>query len=43
MLSTLNTEIGRIITTLTITNRIDQGWAARGIITTDEVRSDRSQ
>jgi clan AA aspartic protease len=39
MLSTAKTEIGRIITTLTITNRIDQGLAARGIITVDEVRS----
>ena len=39
MLSTAKTKMGRIITTLTITNRIDQGLAARGIITADEVRS----
>ena len=39
MLSTANTKMGRILTTLTITNRIDQGLAARGIITADEVRS----
>ncbi len=39
MLSTAKTKMGRIITTLTITNRIDQGLAARGIITPDEVRS----
>ena len=39
MLSTANTKMGRILTTLTITNRIDQGLAARGIITLDEVRS----
>ena len=39
MLSTAKTKMGRIITTLTITNRIDQGLAARGIITLDEVRS----
>jgi len=39
MLSTVKTKMGRIITTLTITNRIDQGLAARGIITPDEVRS----
>lgn len=31
--------MGRIITTLVVTNRIDQGLAARGIITLDEVRS----
>jgi hypothetical protein len=39
MLSTAKTEIGRIITTLTITNRADQILATRGIITADEVRS----
>ena len=39
MLSTAKTEMGRIITTLTITNRADQIFAARGIITVDEVRS----
>ena len=39
MLSTAKTKMGRIIITLTITNRIDQGLAARGIITLDEVRS----
>ena len=39
MLSTAKTKMGRIITTLTITNRADQILAARGIITLDEVRS----
>ena len=39
MLSTAKTKMGRIITTLTITNRADQILATRGIITLDEVRS----
>ncbi len=31
--------MGKIITTLTVTNRADQSVAARGFITTEEVRS----
>lgn len=33
------TEMGKIITTLTITNRLDQADAARGYIEPEEVRS----
>ena len=39
MLSTTNDSMGRITTTLVITNRVDQVLAARGIIPTDQVRS----
>ncbi|MGL5061567.1 MAG: retroviral-like aspartic protease family protein [Microcoleus sp.] len=39
MLITDNTSMGKIITTLTVTNRIDEGTAERGIITPDRVRS----
>jgi clan AA aspartic protease len=39
MLSTANDQMGKITTTLTVTNRADQILAARGIIPLDEVRS----
>ncbi|MEQ8465414.1 retroviral-like aspartic protease family protein [Coleofasciculus sp. E1-EBD-02] len=39
MLSTINNSMGKITTILTLTNRIDQGLAARGSISTDQVRS----
>ncbi|MEG3859402.1 retroviral-like aspartic protease family protein [Microcoleus sp. herbarium12] len=39
MLATDNTSMGKIITTLTVTNRIDQANAERGIIPSEEVRS----
>lgn len=39
MLSTPNKSMGKITTTLVITNRLDQGLAARGIIPADQVRS----
>jgi clan AA aspartic protease len=35
----LDTEMGKVVTTITIVNRLDQGLAERGIITPDEVRS----
>ena len=38
MLSTLNNSMGKITTTLVITNRLDQGLAARGVIPADQVR-----
>ncbi|NEQ96304.1 MAG: aspartyl protease [Cyanothece sp. SIO2G6] len=37
-MATENT-MGRILTTLTITNRVDQGIAKRGLMTEDQVRS----
>ena len=39
MLATDNTSMGKIITTLTVTNRIDQAEVERGIIPPEQVRS----
>lgn len=39
MPSTTSDPLGRITTTLVITNRLDQGLAARGTIPADQVRS----
>jgi len=39
MFTTSDTTMGKILTTLTVTNRADQSAAARGFITTDQVRS----
>ncbi|HBY76598.1 MAG TPA: aspartyl protease, partial [Cyanobacteria bacterium UBA11148] len=39
MLSTTNDSMGKITTTLVITNRLDQGLATRGNIPADQVRS----
>lgn len=39
MLSNTNEKMGRITTSLVITNRLDQGLANRGIIRAEEVRS----
>jgi clan AA aspartic protease len=39
MLTTDNTSMGKIITTLTVTNRIDQAEVERGIIPAEQVRS----
>ena len=39
MLSTSNNSMGKITTTLVITNRADQVIAARGFIPADEIRS----
>jgi hypothetical protein len=39
MLATDNTSMGKIITTLTVTNRIDQAEVERGIIPAEQVRS----
>ncbi len=39
MLSTPNNSMGKITTTLVITNRLDQGLATREVIPTDSVRS----
>ncbi len=39
MLSNTNDRMGRITTSLVITNRLDQGLATRGIIRAEEVRS----
>ncbi|MEG3848394.1 retroviral-like aspartic protease family protein [Microcoleus sp. herbarium19] len=39
MLTTDNTSMGKIITALTVTNRIDQANAERGILAPEQVRS----
>jgi clan AA aspartic protease len=39
MLTTDNTSMGKIITTLTVTNRADQNVAARGFMPLDQIRS----
>jgi clan AA aspartic protease len=39
MLATDNTSMGKIITSLTVTNRIDQANAERGIMPVEQVRS----
>ncbi|WP_369831792.1 aspartyl protease family protein [Chlorogloea sp. CCALA 695] len=39
MQSTTTEQMGRIITTLVITNRLDQGLAERGLIPVDDVRT----
>ena len=39
MLATDNTSMGKIITALTVTNRIDQANVERGIIPAEQVRS----
>jgi clan AA aspartic protease len=39
MLSITNETMGKIITQLVITNRLDQGLAARGIISPEQIRS----
>lgn len=39
MLATDNTSMGKIITTLTVTNRADQNVAARGFMPPDQIRS----
>lgn len=39
MLETLQEPMGKIITTLVITNRLDEGLAAREVITKENVRS----
>jgi clan AA aspartic protease len=39
MLATDNTSMGKIITTLSVTNRIDQANAERGIMPVEQVRS----
>lgn len=39
MQSTINNSMGKIITQLVITNRLDQGLAARGFIPAEQVRS----
>ncbi|MDY7014034.1 MAG: aspartyl protease [Cyanobacteriota bacterium] len=39
MQATDNTSMGKIVTTLTIVNRIDQALAERGTISTEQVRS----
>ncbi|MDY6781673.1 MAG: aspartyl protease family protein [Cyanobacteriota bacterium] len=39
MQSVDNISMGRIITTLTVTNRLDQGLAERGFIRFDQIRS----
>lgn len=36
---TLDSTMGKILTTITVTNRLDQGAAARKLIPEDEVRS----
>lgn len=35
----IETEMGKVITTITIVNRLDQGLAERGIIPLEEIRS----
>ncbi len=39
MVITSDTKMGKILTTLTVTNRIDEANAARGLIPRDQVRS----
>jgi len=39
MVTTSDNTMGKILTTLTITNRADESAAARGFIATDQVRS----
>ena len=39
MLATDNTSMGKIITTLIVTNRADQNVAARGFMAPDQIRS----
>lgn len=39
MLSTAPNTMGKILTSLVIVNRLDEGLAARGVIAPDEVRS----
>jgi clan AA aspartic protease len=39
MLTTDNTSMGKIITTLTVTNRTDQSVASRGFMPSDQIRS----
>ena len=39
MTLTKSETMGKIITTLTVINRLDQGLASRGFISTDEIRS----
>ncbi|WNZ22019.1 aspartyl protease [Leptolyngbya sp. NK1-12] len=36
---TPDNEMGRILTTLTITNRLDEGLASRGVISPEQIRS----
>jgi predicted aspartyl protease len=38
-MSTATREMGKVLTTIVVTNRIDQALAARGLIPADQVRS----
>jgi len=39
MYATSDKSIGKVLTTLTVTNRADQSAAARGFISTEQIRS----